>query len=84
MGQIDDLVLPSCLRPQSVAIAQYLVDQNVLNIEKRTIFEIIDMLHYFELSCISKMTVALSGRDPISLWVGLPLSPVGKKLGHVW
>ena len=40
MGQIDDLALPSCLRPQSAAIARYLADQNVLNIEKRTIFEI--------------------------------------------
>ena len=30
------------------------------------------------------MTVALGGRDPISLWVGLPLSPIGKKSGHAW
>ena len=38
---------------------------------------------YAELSrCISKTTVALSARDPISLWVGLSLSPMGKKSGH--
>ena len=40
MGQIDDLVLPSCLQPQSAAIAQYLAGQNILNIENRPIFEI--------------------------------------------
>ena len=29
-------------------------------------------------------TVALCGRDPIRLWVGLPLSPIGKISGHAW
>ena len=30
------------------------------------------------------MTVALGGRDPISLWVRLLLPQVGKKAGHEW
>ena len=38
---------------------------------------------YTNSSCPASV-VALGGRDSISLWVGLPLSPIGKKSGHAW
>ena len=43
-----------------------------------------DMQCYFELSCNSETSVALGRWGPISAWVGLSLSRIGKKTDHVW